>query len=117
MSAPMKTPLIDTVELRFIGPASRRQDAIKALKRMGFMDVPDSVPWQECFPDLLPKELPGRCLRGVRAKEDMTQRELAHLTGIPQRHISEMENGKRPIGKEMAKRLGQVLNIDHRVFL
>ena len=42
---------------------------------------------------------------------------LAELTGIPQRHISEMENGKRPIGKEMAKRLGKVLNISYKVFL
>ena len=42
---------------------------------------------------------------------------LAELTGIPQRHISEMENGKRPIGKEMAKRLGKALNIGYKVFL
>jgi ribosome-binding protein aMBF1 (putative translation factor) len=117
MSAPMRTPLIDTVELRFIGPAARRQEAIEALKTMGFMDVADSVPWRECFPDLRPEELPGRSLRGARAKEGLTQRELAHRTGIPQRHISEMENGKRPIGKEMAKRLGKALNLDPKVFL
>jgi plasmid maintenance system antidote protein VapI len=39
------------------------------------------------------------------------------MIGIPQRHISEMENGKRPIGKEMAKRLGKALNIGYKVFL
>jgi plasmid maintenance system antidote protein VapI len=39
------------------------------------------------------------------------------MTGIPQRHISEMENGKRPIGKEMAKKLGKALNISYKVFL
>jgi plasmid maintenance system antidote protein VapI len=42
---------------------------------------------------------------------------LSDLTGIPQRHISMMENGKRPIGKEMAKRLGNALNIGYKVFL
>ena len=42
---------------------------------------------------------------------------LAELTCIPQRHISVMENGKRPIGKEMAKRLGNALNISYKVFL
>ena len=47
----------------------------------------------------------------------MTQRDLAKLTGIPQRHISEMENNKRSIGKEMAKKLGKALNISYRVFL
>jgi plasmid maintenance system antidote protein VapI len=28
-----------------------------------------------------------------------------------------MENGKRSIGKEMAKRLGRALNIGYKVFL
>jgi len=28
-----------------------------------------------------------------------------------------MENGKRPIGKEIAKRLEKVLNISYKVFL
>jgi plasmid maintenance system antidote protein VapI len=39
------------------------------------------------------------------------------LTGIPQRHISEMERGKRPIGKETAKKLAVALKTDYRVFL
>ena len=42
---------------------------------------------------------------------------LAELTGIPQRHISEMENGRRPIGKEIAKRLADVLHADYRMLL
>ncbi len=33
------------------------------------------------------------------------------------KYISEMENGKRTIGKEMAKRLGKALNISYKVFL
>ncbi|MDR3632006.1 MAG: helix-turn-helix transcriptional regulator [Desulfocapsaceae bacterium] len=39
------------------------------------------------------------------------------VAGIPQRHVSEMENGKRPIGKETAKRLSKALHTDYRVFL
>jgi transcriptional regulator with XRE-family HTH domain len=42
---------------------------------------------------------------------------LAEKTGIPQRHISEMENGKRTIGKERAKVLASALKTDYRVFL
>ena len=117
MSAPMRMPPTDNVELRFIGPAARRQEAVEALKTIGFMDVSEAVPWRECFPDLRDQDIPGHCLRGARAKEGMTQRELALKTGIPQRHISEMENGKRPIGKEMAKKLGESLNIGYQVFL
>jgi len=56
-------------------------------------------------------------LRGYRTREALTQRQLAELTGIPQRHISEMENGKRTIGKEAARKLAAVLNADYRVFL
>jgi plasmid maintenance system antidote protein VapI len=37
--------------------------------------------------------------------------------GIPQRHLSEMEKGKRPIGKEMAKRLANALKTHYKVFL
>jgi len=63
------------------------------------------------------EELPGLCLRGGRVKEGLTQAGLATLVGIPQRHISEMEHGKRPIGKEMAKRLGAALKVSYKVFL
>jgi hypothetical protein len=31
--------------------------------------------------------------------------------------FAEMENGTRPIGKEMTKRLGTALNIGYKVFL
>ena len=47
----------------------------------------------------------------------VSQTQLATLTGIPQRHISEMEHGKRAIGKERAKQLADVLQVDYRVFL
>lgn len=56
-------------------------------------------------------------LRGYRTREGLTQVRLAELTGIPQRHISEMENGKRAIGKERAKILADALNADYRMLL
>ncbi len=56
-------------------------------------------------------------IRAYRYREDLTQRELAQLTGIPQRHLSEMENGKRVIGKERAKLLAKALNTDYQRFL
>ncbi|HEX2769673.1 MAG TPA: helix-turn-helix transcriptional regulator [Geobacteraceae bacterium] len=53
----------------------------------------------------------GVCIRGGRDKKGLTQKQLAEMTGIAQHHISEMENGKRPIGKETAKKLAKALNI------
>lgn len=70
----------------------------------------------EVFSQLVGKEK-TIALRGYRNREDLTQRQLATLTGIPQRHISEMENGKRPLGKENAKKMGQALNVDYRLLL
>jgi ribosome-binding protein aMBF1 (putative translation factor) len=114
----MKTHPIEeeAVELHFLGPSRKRAEAVEALKSLGFVDVSESVPWRECFP-YTDEELSGVCLVGARGKEGLTQKQLSELTGIPQRHISEMENGKRPIGKEMAKKLGKALNIGYRVFL
>ncbi|MBU2431625.1 MAG: helix-turn-helix transcriptional regulator [Proteobacteria bacterium] len=56
-------------------------------------------------------------MAGGRHKEGITQVNLSELTGIPQRHISEMERGKRPIGKKNAKLFATVLKVDYRVFL
>jgi DNA-binding XRE family transcriptional regulator len=104
------------VELCFMGPTDKRDEAIDALKVLGFVDVTETVPWRDCF-SYTDEQLPGVCLAGARGKEGVTQRELSKMTGIPQRHISEMENGKRPIGKEIAKKIGKVLNISYKVFL
>ncbi len=105
------------VVLRFTGPLEKKGKAIEALKSLGFTDTSESIPWRDAFPEYDDNTLPGVALAGARAKEGLTQQELSRLTGIPQRHISEMQNGKRAIGKERAKRLAKVLNIGYKVFL
>ena len=112
-----KKPPTETVELRFLGPIVNMARAIETLKPLGFMYASDSVPWREAYPEYSEEQLIGKALAGARCREGLTQIQLSELTGIPQRHISEMENGKRPIGKEMAKRLGKALNISYKVFL
>ncbi len=81
----------------------------------------DLVRREESF--VFPREnAPGVFLAGARYREDLPQRALAELTGIPRRHISEMENGKRPVGKANARKanarkLAEALNVDYRMFL
>ncbi len=70
----------------------------------------------EVFPEYVGKEQEV-ALRAYRNREGLTQKQLAELTGIPQHHISEMENGKRSIGKERAKRLAEALHCDYRRLL
>lgn len=60
---------------------------------------------------------PAAILRGMRYREDITQAELSRRTGIPQRHISEMENSRRPIGKQNARKLAEALNCPPARFL
>ena len=119
MSAPMRTPHIeaDTVELYLRGPAAKRKEALETLQSLGFVDMSGGVPWRAGFPEITEENLPGTVLAGARIKEDMSQRELSRITGIPQRHISEMENGKRAIGKNNAKKFAKVLKTDYRLLL
>jgi DNA-binding XRE family transcriptional regulator len=70
----------------------------------------------EVFPEYVGREQPV-ALRAYRHREGLTQKRLAEMSGIPQHHISEMENGKRSIGKERAKRLADALHCDYRRLL
>jgi DNA-binding XRE family transcriptional regulator len=70
----------------------------------------------EVFPEYIGKESQV-ALRAYRTRENLTQKKLSELTGIPQHHISEMENGKRSIGKERAKKLAEALHCDYRQLL
>ena len=74
------------------------------------------MPWREVLP-FTNEELPGVFLAGARYREGSTQAAFAQATGIPRQHISEMENGRRPIGKKNARLLADALHIDPRRLL
>ncbi len=73
----------------------------------------DSLALEEVFPDLNS----GSAIKGLRYRDNLTQKQLASMIGVKRHHISEMENGKRPVGKEMAKRLAKAMNTNYKVFL
>lgn len=76
-------------------------------------DDEDLLTWEEAFPEIGP----GDVLKGARDREGLTQTALAEKIGVKPHHISEMENGKRSIGKSMAGRLAGALNTGHKIFL
>lgn len=77
----------------------------------------DKTPW-ELFAELDKKYTKaGALLRGVRARESLTQVEFAKKLGVSQNNLSKMENGKRPIGKIIAKRIQKVFGTNYRYFL
>ncbi|MFH0725330.1 MAG: helix-turn-helix transcriptional regulator [Pseudomonadota bacterium] len=67
----------------------------------------------EVFPD----SHPGAILKGLRVRENLTQAQFSEKTGLNTRHISEVEHGKRPIGKAMAKRLAVALRASYKMLL
>ncbi len=116
MRALTKKHLVNAVELCFTGPAEKKAEALSIMETLGFVDT-SSIPWREAFPEVDDAALPGISLRAARRREGISQERLSEISEIPQRHISEMENGKRPIGKETAKRLAKALNTSYKVFL
>jgi len=115
-----KTLRTDTnvITLQFSGPSEKRHQAIKTMDALGFQETSEAIAWRKAFPEYTEQDFPGVVLRGARYREGLTQKELSDLTGIPQRHLSEMENGKRPIGKKNAQLLAKALNVpSYKVFL
>lgn len=112
-----KRPTENPLEARFIGTRDKIGKLKDYAKQIGLQDASDSVTIAEAFPAYGVNPL-GLALRGARHREGLTQRALAEATGIPQRHISEMESGKRQIGRERAKKIAVALHVtDYRVFL
>lgn len=113
MPEPTKKPRTDKiVQLNLLVHSSNVAAITRYVERL---EKSDSIPWREVASER--GGVPSSILRGARGKAAYTQSQLAELTGIPQRHISEMERGKRPIGKETARKLSTALNVDYRVFL
>lgn len=106
-----------TVTIKGLAPKPERYVVPKHLGRKllamleAEQEKSDSIPAEVVFPVLNDDvQRPATCLRGLRYRQEMTQKQLADKIGIRQHHLSEMENGKRPIGKAMAKKLAEALN-------
>ncbi len=112
----LPTDEIVTLRLRVHRSNAERVRSFAATLEQG--KIEKSRPWREVLAELRPgDQIPSAVLRGSRVKEELTQDQLSAMAGIPRRHISEMEHGKRPIGKESARKLAAALKCDYRVFL
>ena len=122
MSEPMKVQTTgDFAELSFIIPLNRLDKVRAAIESVLALIDDDAQAEGEgqlsAFQELFPDFHAGNALRGARTREGLTQARLAAMVGVKPTHISAMEKGKRPIGKEMAKRLGKALRVGYKVFL
>lgn len=60
---------------------------------------------------------PGVLLKGLRYREGLSQIDFAKKLNVSQTNLSAMENGRRAIGKELAKRISVLFEVDYRIFL
>ncbi|MCH9716540.1 MAG: helix-turn-helix transcriptional regulator [Gammaproteobacteria bacterium] len=76
------------------------------------------IPIDELFSDLKQNiSEPAVLLKGLRYREGLTQVKLAKKLNISQANLSAMENGRRTIGKELAKRIANIFDLDYRILL
>ncbi len=122
MSAPMKTHHTE-IQIRagekvfqFTDvPTSKIKPILASLK--DYSD--EALPWRN-FAAARIKAAGGESAHMVRSSREiagMTQTELAKRLGMPQANVSQVETGRRSVGKTLAKRLAKIFNVDYRVFL
>jgi len=114
----------ESVEIQLRGVPSAKAELVKEaiekildLAGIPFKSREENDDRLHSVEDVFPDFHIGHALRGLRLREELTQKKLADMVGAKPSHISEMENGKRTIGKEMAKRLAKALRTDYKVFL
>jgi transcriptional regulator with XRE-family HTH domain len=59
----------------------------------------------------------GALLRGLRARENLSQIAFAKKIKVSQANLSKMENGSRPIGKTIALRIAKTFAVNYKYFL
>lgn len=59
----------------------------------------------------------GVLLKGLRHREGLTQVAFAKRIHVTQANLSNMENGRRPIGRVIAKRIQKAFGTNYRYFL
>ena len=76
----------------------------------GRIQIEDEEEETIVVPPMTDNERPGKMLKGLRLREELTQAQLAKAIGVPQSHISAYEKNARPIPKEKAVKLAEVLH-------
>ena len=86
-------------------------------KKLYTNDDNETIPADEMFKELDRKHgVVGSTIRGFRARDNMTQTELARRLGVHQSNVSQIEYSKRAIGKKMAEKLAKIFKTSYRLF-
>lgn len=118
MSVPMKKRRTNTL-VKVTWNGENYAVPVNVMKKFKVMQSnKKSLTINEVFGDLISESgEPAVLLKGLRHKENLTQVEFAEIIGVSQTNLSAMENGRRTIGKELAKRIASKFGVDYRFFL
>ena len=119
MPVHMKKPLTKKNVARVAWHGANYEIPVGVIKKYK-VDSSDSeaVSVDEVFGDIIEKYgEPAVLLKGLRHKEGLSQIEFAKMIGVTQTNLSAMENERRAIGKEIAKRIAEKFGVDYRLFL
>jgi len=91
---------------------------LQVMKKYQTSENDDSLSINDVFGGLIDESgEPALLLKGLRYKEGLSQVQFAKKIGVSQANLSAMENGRRSIGKEIAKRIAKCFKVDYRLFL
>ena len=91
---------------------------IDVMERYKVLPDDQSISIDKLFSGLTQKSgEPGALLKGLRYREGLSQIDFSKKLNISQTNLSAIENGRRTIGKELAKRIASLFGLDYRIFL
>lgn len=108
----------DLISLSYQGVSYLVPEKILRPYKQETLPLSNAIPARNVFADMERTQTKsGALLKGLRYRENMTQVQFAQKIGITQANLSSMENGRRAIGKEIAKRIQAIFKVDYRYFL
>jgi DNA-binding XRE family transcriptional regulator len=111
----LKTP--NSKKISYSIPISRLGE-VEAFLETQCEDDNSPVAWEILAKERIEKyKKSGLVLRGMRYREGLSQKKLAEKSGVTQNEISNIENGKRTVGKKIAEKLANALNFDYHLLL
>lgn len=110
--------IITIMGKRFVAPRKTLNAIITLISSNPDVKEELTIPYDEIVADKIKKIGKGAmALKGVRSRENITQKQLAKRLGLKPVVIADIENGYQKISLNIAKQLDKLFNINYKVFL
>ena len=120
MSVHMKKPLIKISVGRenFKLPQKEAKAVLALVKSINNLSTSKNKSAEVVYKEIAKDRPQGAVyLRGIRIRENISQKRLEEMTGIPASNISKYESGARAITESVAKKFANVLGINKKNLL